>query len=126
MSDGTTGLRAYMQDDNVRIAASNLVYVYRSLDMHNRTELPDGLVMAIERLAETLNQPQENLMSDNSELEKAARDAVVQAAIWYVEASEAPPDEALLPGTFILRAEHSYDHLQHVVEAFKVHRGNRS
>ena len=119
MSDQTIGLRAYTRDDDVRIAASHLVYVYRSLDTHNRTELPDRLVKAIERLAETIEQLQDNLLSDSSELEKAARDAVVQAAVWYVEAHEAAPDEALLPGTFILRAEHSYDHLQEVVQEFK-------
>ena len=43
MSDGTTGLRAYTQDDHVRIAAFNLVSAYRSLDTHNCTELPDSV-----------------------------------------------------------------------------------
>ncbi len=124
MSDGTTGLRAHTGDDNVRIASSNLVYVYRSLDTHNLTELPDRLVMAIERLAEALEQPQENLLSDNSEQERSARDAVVQAAVWYVEAYQASPDEELLPGTFILRAEHSFDHLQQVVQEFKARGGH--
>lgn len=123
MSDGTTELRAYMQDDHVRIAASNLVGVYRSLDTHNRTALPDGLVDAVERLAEALQQPNENLLSDNTERERAARDAVVQAAVWYAEACETEGDDALLPGTFVLRAEHSYEHLRRVVHAFKAQGG---
>jgi hypothetical protein len=128
MSDGTTKVRAYTQDDHVRSAASNLVHIYGLLDTHNRTELPEKLVTAIEWLAEALEQPRENLLSDSSEPEKAARDAVVQAivqaAVWYVEAREAPPDEALIPGTFILRAEHSYDHLQNVVLEFKARGGS--
>jgi hypothetical protein len=103
MSDRTPGLRPYTKDDHVRIAARNLISVYRSLDTHNSTELPTKLINAIERLAEAVQQPEENLLSDNSEPEKAARDAVVQAAVWYVEAREVAPDEALVPGTFILR-----------------------
>lgn len=119
MPDRTTELRPYTKDDHVRIAAQSLISIYRSLDAHNSTEMPTRLIDALERLAEALQRPEEDPLSDNSEPEKSARDAVVQAAIWYVETREAPPEEALVPGTFVLRAEHAYDHLQQVVQEFR-------